>query len=92
MSIKVKLLKDDPDDPSGLNVNVNDVSDTIDLPSPEVIEAGVKKFREYANLHWPAGRVAGTGELKLESFDHRNDKMLQVAIAMTFIAMKQAEK
>lgn len=91
--IKVMMLKDDPKIDSGFPENA--VSDTIELPSIAVIEAGMKKFREYSNLHWPAGRVIGTGELKLASFDHRNDDQLRIALAMTFIsmldAMKQAE-
>lgn len=85
--IKVHLLKVDPDPESVMD----SVANTIVLPSLEVIEAGMKKFREYSNLHWPAGRVIGTGELQLKSFDHRNDDQLRIALAMTFIAMKQAE-
>lgn len=86
--IKVRLLKVDPD-PAKIE---DSVADTIELPSVAVVDAGMKKFREYANLHWPAGRVIGTGELKLASFDHRNDEMLKVALAMTFIAMRDAER
>ncbi len=88
--IRVKLL-DDPADASSPDFSDN-VSNTIALPPPDVIAAGVKKFREYANLHWPAGRVTGTGELQLRSFDHRNDQMLQIALAMTFVAMRQASR
>lgn len=68
------------------------VEDDITLPPKAVLDAGVAKFREYAGLHWPAGRVVGGDDLKLASFDHRNPYQLRVTLAMVYMAMKEADR
>lgn len=56
----------------------------IDLPAREVIEAGVSKFFEMANLYWPAkGGVI--------SFDPRNKAQLRMALGLVYMAMKEID-
>ena len=68
----------------------NDLKNQIlDMPPSEVLTAGVKKFMEYANLHWPA--PSKSDDFKLTSFDYKNDYHLRVTLGMVYMAMKDAD-
>jgi hypothetical protein len=59
------------------------VPTAVDLPPPKVIEAGVEKFMEMANLYWPArGGVI--------TFDPRNKQQLRMTLGLVYLAMMEA--
>jgi hypothetical protein len=66
-----------------------DLNQVLDLPPPEVLAAGVKKFLEYANLHWPT--PSKDGDFKLTSFDYKNEYHLRVTLGLVYMAMKDAD-
>jgi hypothetical protein len=61
------------------------------LPDKAVLDAGVAKFMEYANLHWPQSFKVEGAEFKLTSFDYKNDYHLRVTLGMVYMAMKNAD-
>ncbi len=85
--IKVTLPPEDPVAQSVV-VPVEDVR----LPDKAIIDAGVAKFLEYANLHWPLGRPTADEKFKLISFDYRNDYHLRVTLGMVYLAMMKAAR
>jgi len=88
--IKVSLGKEEAD--ADLREVAKGVADTVVLPAQKVLDVGVAKFREYAGLHWPAGRAVGGDDLKLASFDHRNPYQLRVTLAMVYMAMREVDQ
>ncbi len=65
--------------------------ETVTLPTRAVIDAGVAKFMEYANLHWPLARPTADEAFKLQSFDYRNTYHLRVTLGMVYQAMREAD-
>jgi hypothetical protein len=61
------------------------------LPDKAVLDAGVRKFMEYAGLHWPATVKIEGADFKLTSFDYKNDYHLRVTLGMVYMAMKNAD-
>lgn len=74
--VRVPDLEDDP-----RREHVDDTPTEVVLPPPPVIDAGVKKFYELANLHWPKKDQS-------ISFDMRNQQMLRVVLGMVYTAMR----
>ena len=62
----------------------------VTLPPAAVLNAGIAKFLEYANLHWPDAPRKDK-DFRLTSFDYRNDYHLRVTLGMAYAAMKQAD-
>jgi len=87
--IKVVLPKDEGE-PVTVAQDID--SQILDLPDRAVLDAGVRKFLEYANLHWPLSRPTADEAFKLTSFDYRNDYHLRVTLGMVFLAMRQVEE
>ena len=81
--IKVSLPEDEP-----VEKVERAAMEVLDLPDNPILDAGVAKFMEYANLHWP---VAGAGDFKLTSFDYRNEYHLRVALGVVYMAMRKAD-
>lgn len=80
-----------PEEPVAPGEPVRDDVDEIAMPEMAVLKAGIAKFREYANLHWPRAGKPGE-EFKLQSFDPGNDYHLRVTLGMVYLAMKAAEE
>ena len=56
----------------------------VDLPQPAVLDAGVKKFFEMANLYWPSkGGVI--------TFDPKNRPQLRMALGLVYMAMQEVD-
>lgn len=79
------------DDPVTEAVMVDSPPEQVVLPRREVLDAGVKKFLEYASLHWPAQRTP-EGDFKLAPFDHRNNYHLRVTLGMVFNEMRRVDE
>lgn len=67
---------------AGPEIDTSEPDDVV-LPPPDIIEAGVKKFQELANLHWPSGKDG----YQSISFDSRNLHMLRITIGLVYMAM-----
>jgi hypothetical protein len=63
--------------------------ETVELPANEILDAGVAKFMELANLHWPT-RGLREGFL-LTSFDIRDSHKLRMTLGLTYMAMKEQD-
>lgn len=59
------------------------VPTAIDLPRTEILDAGVKKFLEMANLYWP-------GKGGVITFDPKNKAQLRMTLGLVYYAMREA--
>lgn len=59
----------------------------VTLPPSPIIDAGVAKFLELANLNWPKQK----GDFSLVRFDLRNIAMLRMTIGLVYREMLQAQ-
>jgi hypothetical protein len=88
LPIRIKIRTDhDPQPDDGGPVR-DDIVQGL-APSDQIIKAGVARFREYANRHWPTKQR--NGDFKLESFDHKNDEHLRLTLCMVYMAMRDSD-
>jgi hypothetical protein len=79
-TVRIPDLEDEPEREA-----VDETPSEVVLPAPWVLDAGIKKFYELANLHWPKKDQS-------VSFDMRNEKQLRITLGLVYAAMRQQDR
>jgi hypothetical protein len=88
LPIRIKIRTDSDPAPDDSRPVQDDIVEAL-APNDAIIKAGVARFREYANRHWPTKQR--NGDFKLESFDHKNEEHLRLTLCMVYMAMRDCD-